>query len=102
MCVRKCVLMCVLVHVGGCNPCVPIQILTLQDAWCHDCWFPIFIDVCVCVSAALYVRYQIDSSADCSPYAVWQKAGKPDYPSYNLLMQMRDAAVSVSTHTQTQ
>ena len=79
-----------------------LQILTLQDAWCHDCWFPIFIDVCAYVSAALYVRYQIDSSADRSPYAVWQKAGKPDYPSYNLLMQMRDAAVSASTHTQTQ
>ena len=62
--------------------------------------------VCVCVrthvSAALYVRYQIDSSPDRSPYAVWQKAGKPDYPSYNLLIQMRDAAVSASTHTHTQ
>ena len=82
-----------------------LQILTLQDAWCHDCIFPSSL-MCVCVyayvSAALYVRYQIDSSADRSPYAVWQKAGKPDYPSYNLLMQMRDAAVSVSTHTQTQ
>ena len=45
--------MCALVHVDGCNPCVPIQILTLQDAWCRDCWFPIFIDVCVCVCVCL-------------------------------------------------
>ena len=50
--------------------------------------------VCVCVCAAQYVRYQIDSSVDRSPYAVWQQAGKPDYPSYPLLQKMRDAAVS--------
>ena len=49
---------------------------------------------------ALYVRYQIDNSVVRNPYAVWQQGGKPDYPSYTLLQQMRDAAVSgEDTHT---
>ena len=57
--------------------------------------------VCLCayVCAARYVRYQIDNSVVRSPYAVWQQAGKPDYPSYSLLQQMRDAAVSGRTDT---
>ena len=55
--------------------------------------------LCVYVCAARYVRYQIDNSVVRSPYAVWQQAGKPDYPSYSLLQQMRDAAVSGRTDT---
>ena len=76
-----------------------LQVLRLQEVWSAGWCFLRPHLLCVYVCAAQYVRYQIDNSVVRSPYAVWQQAGKPDYPSYSLLQQMRDAAVSGRTDT---
>ena len=44
------------------------------------------------VSVALMMLYQLDNTRT-NPYDIWQKAGKPVYPSYALLAQMRNAIV---------
>ncbi|XP_065912337.1 alpha-L-iduronidase-like isoform X1 [Dysidea avara] len=43
---------------------------------------------------ALMMQYRLDNNRT-NPYDIWLTAGKPDYPSYQLLQQMRDAIESV-------
>ena len=50
-----------------------------------------FFSQCV----ALMVMYRLDNNRT-NPYNIWLTAGKPDYPPYQLLQQMRDAIVSLT------